>query len=93
MLLVGPNGPEALAGLPDNFRLAARRLAGLLACASCSRCRGGSGGCKLDLYHATHYVLPLVVPCRSVVTIHDIIHLLYPEFLPIAASPSSTPSG
>jgi glycosyltransferase involved in cell wall biosynthesis len=37
---------------------------------------------KLDLYHATHYVLPAIVPCRAVVTIHDIIHLLYPEFLP-----------
>jgi glycosyltransferase involved in cell wall biosynthesis len=36
----------------------------------------------LDLYHATHYVLPLVTPPRVVVTIHDIIHLLYPEFLP-----------
>jgi glycosyltransferase involved in cell wall biosynthesis len=36
----------------------------------------------LDLYHATHYVLPLVSPRRVVVTIHDIIHLLYPEFLP-----------
>jgi alpha-1,3-rhamnosyl/mannosyltransferase len=35
-----------------------------------------------DLYHATHYVLPLVLPCKAVVTIHDIIHLLYPEFLP-----------
>ncbi len=37
---------------------------------------------RLDLYHATHYVLPSLVPCRAVVTIHDIIHLLYPEFLP-----------
>ncbi len=37
---------------------------------------------SLDLYHATHYVLPLVAPRRVVVTIHDIIHLLYPEFLP-----------
>lgn len=37
---------------------------------------------KLDLYHSTHYVLPAVVPRRVVVTIHDIIHLLYPEFLP-----------
>lgn len=36
----------------------------------------------LDLYHATHYVLPLITPRRVVVTIHDIIHLLYPEFLP-----------
>lgn len=36
----------------------------------------------LDLYHSTHYVLPVVVPTRVVVSIHDIIHLLYPEFLP-----------
>ncbi len=37
---------------------------------------------KPDLYHATHYVLPLATPPNVVVTIHDIIHLLYPEFLP-----------
>ncbi|MEO8505171.1 MAG: glycosyltransferase family 1 protein [Acidobacteriota bacterium] len=37
---------------------------------------------RLDLYHATHYVLPAFLPCRAVVTIHDIIHLLFPEFLP-----------
>jgi alpha-1,3-rhamnosyl/mannosyltransferase len=37
---------------------------------------------KADLYHSTHYVLPAVVPSRVVVSIHDIIHLLYPEFLP-----------
>ena len=37
---------------------------------------------KLDLYHSTHYVLPAWVGSKVVVTIHDIIHLLYPEFLP-----------
>ncbi len=37
---------------------------------------------RLDLYHATHYVLPIAPPSRVVVTIHDIIHLLYPQFLP-----------
>lgn len=37
---------------------------------------------RVDLYHATHYVLPALLPCPAVVTIHDIIHLLYPEFLP-----------
>lgn len=41
---------------------------------------------RLDLYHATHYVLPAVVPCPTVVTIHDIIHLLYPGFLPNRAA-------
>ncbi|HEX2254220.1 MAG TPA: glycosyltransferase family 1 protein [Thermoanaerobaculia bacterium] len=37
---------------------------------------------RVDLYHSTHYVLPALVPCPVVATIHDIIHLLYPEFLP-----------
>src|SRR3989475_7316973 len=35
-----------------------------------------------DVYHAPHYVLPLAVPCRSVVTIHDCIHLMFPQYLP-----------
>jgi len=35
-----------------------------------------------DLYHAPHYVLPYMTPCRSVVTIHDVIHLLFPQYLP-----------
>lgn len=35
-----------------------------------------------DLYHSTHYVLPAVVPSKVVVTLHDLIHLLYPEYLP-----------
>lgn len=37
---------------------------------------------RVDLYHSTHYVLPAAVPCPVVATIHDVIHLLYPEFLP-----------
>ncbi len=41
---------------------------------------------RLDLYHATHYVLPAIVTCPTVVTIHDIIHLLYPGFLPNRAA-------
>jgi hypothetical protein len=31
-----------------------------------------------DLFHAPHYVLPPLTPCRSVVTIHDCIHLRFP---------------
>jgi glycosyltransferase involved in cell wall biosynthesis len=37
---------------------------------------------KPDVYHAPHYVLPLAVPSRSVVTIHDCIHLMFPQYLP-----------
>jgi glycosyltransferase involved in cell wall biosynthesis len=36
----------------------------------------------VDLFHATHYVLPPLTPCRSVVTIHDCIHLRFPQYLP-----------
>jgi len=36
----------------------------------------------VTLYHAPHYVLPPLVRCRSVVTIHDVIHLMFPQYLP-----------
>jgi glycosyltransferase involved in cell wall biosynthesis len=36
---------------------------------------------RLDLFHAPHYVLPALTPSRSVVTIHDCIHLMFPEYL------------
>jgi len=81
VLLVRPADREALPELPENFRTVVesspvyspRELVAL----SWRLFR-----LQLDLYHATHYVLPAVVPSRVVVTIHDIIHLLYPEFLP-----------
>ena len=81
LLLVGPNGPESLGGLPDNFQLVAERSR-VYSIRELFALSWRLWRLKLDLYHATHYVLPLVVPCKSVVTIHDIIHLLYPEFLP-----------
>ncbi len=36
----------------------------------------------MTLFHAPHYVLPPLVHCRSVVTIHDCIHLMFPQYLP-----------
>ncbi len=39
-----------------------------------------------DVYHAPHYVLPAGVRCRSVVTIHDCIHLMFPQYLPNKAA-------
>jgi glycosyltransferase involved in cell wall biosynthesis len=35
-----------------------------------------------DLFHAPHYVLPAAIHCNSVVTIHDCIHLMFPQYLP-----------
>jgi glycosyltransferase involved in cell wall biosynthesis len=34
-----------------------------------------------DVFHAPHYVLPPATRCRSVVTIHDCIHLMFPQYL------------
>jgi len=35
-----------------------------------------------DLLHSPHYVLPLLCRVPAVVTIHDCIHLLFPQYLP-----------
>jgi glycosyltransferase involved in cell wall biosynthesis len=35
-----------------------------------------------DLLHSPHYVRPLLCTVPSVVTIHDCIHLLFPQYLP-----------
>jgi glycosyltransferase involved in cell wall biosynthesis len=83
VLFARPEHVEHLEYLPDNFRTVVEQspvysIRELLVLAwRLLRLR-------LDLYHSTHYVLPAVVPCPAVVTIHDIIHLLYPEFLPNA---------
>jgi alpha-1,3-rhamnosyl/mannosyltransferase len=42
---------------------------------------------KIDLYHSTHYVLqhgPL--PRRVVTSVHDLIHLIFPQYLPSRAA-------
>jgi glycosyltransferase involved in cell wall biosynthesis len=41
---------------------------------------------QADLFHAPHYVLPPAIRCRSVVTIHDCIHLMFPQYLPNRAA-------
>jgi glycosyltransferase involved in cell wall biosynthesis len=44
------------------------------------------GQLGLDLFHATHYTLPPIRPCKGIVTIHDVIHLRFPEYLPNPAA-------
>jgi glycosyltransferase involved in cell wall biosynthesis len=36
----------------------------------------------VDLFHAPHYVVPPLTATRYVVTIHDCIHLRFPQYLP-----------
>ncbi len=81
LLLTGPSGREALADLPENFRVVIQRSP-VYSIRELFALSWRLLRLRADLYHATHYVLPAVVPCRAVVTIHDIIHVLYPEFLP-----------
>jgi glycosyltransferase involved in cell wall biosynthesis len=37
---------------------------------------------RVALFHSPHYVLPVLVPCPAIVTIHDCIHLMFPQYLP-----------
>jgi glycosyltransferase involved in cell wall biosynthesis len=35
---------------------------------------------RADLYHGLHTFLPLLAPCRSLVTVHDLMFELFPEY-------------
>ncbi|MGH9464702.1 MAG: glycosyltransferase family 4 protein [Thermoanaerobaculia bacterium] len=80
-LFVGRRYEGELDDLPENFRRVTERAA-VYSLREQVVLSWRLARLSLDLYHATHYVLPLLTPRRVVVTIHDIIHLLYPEFLP-----------
>jgi len=76
-----PEDREALTSLGENFRPVTERSANYsvaeqLAIPLALRREG------VTLFHAPHYVLPPLVRCRSVVTIHDCIHLMFPQYLP-----------
>lgn len=36
----------------------------------------------IDLFHSPHYTLPLRLECRSIVTVHDLIHLKFQQYFP-----------
>jgi glycosyltransferase involved in cell wall biosynthesis len=42
---------------------------------------------RVDVYHSPHYVLPPLVTAPAVVTIHDCIHLMFPQYLPNRLAP------
>jgi glycosyltransferase involved in cell wall biosynthesis len=41
---------------------------------------------KADLYHSPHYVTPVFQKAPMVVTVHDLIHLIFPQYLPSKAA-------
>ena len=85
ILFVRPEDRDFAADLPPNFRCVIERSP-VYSLREIGLMSWRISRSRLDLYHATHYVLPAVVPCPTVVTIHDIIHLLYPGFLPNRAA-------
>lgn len=41
-----------------------------------------AAGRDLSIFHSPHWNAPLAVPAPLAVTVHDIIHVLFPEYLP-----------
>jgi len=37
---------------------------------------------KIEIFHSPHYTLPYLLNCKTIVTIHDLIHLKFREFFP-----------
>jgi glycosyltransferase involved in cell wall biosynthesis len=81
VVLCRPEDTPALQGLGRNFRAVPER-AGNYSLSEQLRIPLALRRERVDLFHAPHYVLPPLVWCRSVVTIHDCIHLMFPQYLP-----------
>jgi glycosyltransferase involved in cell wall biosynthesis len=76
---------QALANLGANFR-AVPENAGNYSVAEQFKVPFALKRQGVTLFHAPHYILPPLVRCRSVVTIHDCIHLMFPQYLPNRAA-------
>ena len=76
-----PEDRETLAAVGENFR-PVLETSGNYSIAEQVRIPWALRREGVTLFHAPHYVLPPLVQCRSVVTIHDVIHLMFPQYLP-----------
>jgi glycosyltransferase involved in cell wall biosynthesis len=81
VILCRPEDREVLAATGENFR-AVPEPAANYSVAEQVRIPLALRREGVTLFHAPHYVLPPLVRCRSVVTIHDCIHLMFPQYLP-----------
>jgi glycosyltransferase involved in cell wall biosynthesis len=81
IVLCRPNDVDALSELGANFRAVAETAkpysVGEQVWIPLSLVRE-----RAHLLHEPHYVLPAATRCHSVVTIHDCIHLMFPQYLP-----------
>lgn len=85
VLLCNPPDCEVLAAFGPRFRAVPVR-AGNYSVREQWSVPWGLAQSGVDLFHAPHYVVPLVGARRFVVTIHDCIHLRFPEYLPNRAA-------
>ena len=85
VLLCRPDDVNAIRTLGENFRPVIE-LAGNYSIAEQLKVPLALKREGVTLFHAPHYVLPPLVRCRSVVTIHDCIHLMFPQYLPNRAA-------
>jgi glycosyltransferase involved in cell wall biosynthesis len=81
VLICRPADAQGLKTLGENFR-AVPETAGNYSIAEQVKIPMALKREGVTLFHAPHYVLPPMVSCRSVVTIHDCIHLMFPQYLP-----------
>jgi glycosyltransferase involved in cell wall biosynthesis len=81
VILGRPEDSVAVTTLGENFRVV-KETAGNYSLAEQVKIPLDLRRERVDLFHAPHYVLPPLVRCPSVVTIHDCIHLMFPQYLP-----------
>jgi glycosyltransferase involved in cell wall biosynthesis len=81
VILCRPEDRDALAVIGENFRPVAE-TSGNYSISEQLMIPWALKREGVTLFHAPHYVLPPLVQCRSVVTIHDCIHLMFPQYLP-----------
>ncbi|HKY19971.1 MAG TPA: glycosyltransferase family 1 protein [Vicinamibacterales bacterium] len=79
VLFTRPQDVAVAASLGENFRAVPDR-SGHYSIAEQLSIPLGVKRERLDLFHATHYVLPALTPSKTVVTIHDCIHLMFPDY-------------
>ncbi len=85
VILCRPEDRDVLAVVGENFR-PVPETSGNYSIAEQFRVPRALKREGVTLFHAPHYVLPPLVRCRSVVTIHDCIHLMFPQYLPNRAA-------
>ena len=81
VLLCNPADRTIVGSLGENFRAVSER-SGAYSVAEQLSIPLSVKRERVDLFHAPHYMLPALTPSPTVVTIHDCIHLMFPQYLP-----------